>query len=86
MYSFCLDEAAPDDHLVRAIAEFRDMSRVHAALARYYPKLGRPPIDPVLMIRILIVYQDYSWLGTAIEVPPGRVKSVANLRIAVRFN
>ena len=27
----------------------------HAELASYYPKIGRPSIDPVLMIRMLIV-------------------------------
>src|SRR6202167_1551425 len=54
-YSFRLDDVVPDDHLVRAIAAVLDLSWVHAALARYYPKLGRPSIDPVLMIRMLIV-------------------------------
>jgi len=54
-YSFCLDEAVPDDHLVRAIAAVVDLSWVHAALASYYPHLGRPSIDPVLMLRMLIV-------------------------------
>jgi len=54
-YSFCLDEAVPDDHLVREIAAVLDLSWVHAELAPYYPKMGRPSIDPVLMIRMLIV-------------------------------
>jgi len=54
-YSFCLDEAVPDDHLVRAIAAVLDLSWVHAELASYYSKIGRPSIDPVLMIRMLIV-------------------------------
>ena len=54
-YSFCLDEAVPDDHLVRAIAAVLDLSWVHTALASYYPRIGRPSIDPVLMIRMLIV-------------------------------
>src|SRR5258708_18500728 len=54
-YSFCLDEAVPDDHLVRQIAGVLDLSWVHCELAPYYPKLGRPPIDPVLMIRMLII-------------------------------
>jgi transposase len=54
-YSFCLDEAVPDDHLVRAIAAVLDLSWVYAELANYYPKIGRPSIDPVLMIRMLIV-------------------------------
>ena len=54
-YSFCLEEVVPGDHLVRAIAAVLDLSWVHAELARYYPELGRPSIDPVLMIRMLIV-------------------------------
>src|SRR5947207_3456282 len=54
-YSFCLDEVVPDDHLVRDIAAVLDLSWVHAELAPYYPSIGRPSIDPVLMIRMLIV-------------------------------
>jgi transposase len=54
-YSFRLDEVVPDDHLVRAIAAVLDLSWVHAELTSYYPKIGRPSIDPVLMIRMLIV-------------------------------
>jgi hypothetical protein len=49
-YSFRLEDAVPDDHLVRAIAGVLDLSWVHAELAPHYPKLGRPSIDPVLMI------------------------------------
>lgn len=54
-YSFCLDEAVPDDHRVREIAAVLDLSWVYAALAPYYPKIGRPSIDPALIIRMLIV-------------------------------
>jgi transposase len=54
-YSFCLEEVVPDDHLVRGIAAVLDLSWVHAELAPYYPKIGRPSIDPVLMIRMLII-------------------------------
>src|SRR5580704_19057994 len=54
-YSFRLDEAVPDDHPVRAIAAVLDLSWVHAELAPFYPKIGRPSIDPVLRIRMLIV-------------------------------
>ena len=54
-YSFNLDEAVPDDHPVREIAAVLDLSWVHAELAPYYPQLGRPSIDPVLMIRMLII-------------------------------
>jgi transposase len=54
-YSFRLDEAVPDDHPIREIAAVLDLSWVPSELAPYYPRLGRPSIDPVLMIRMLIV-------------------------------
>src|SRR6185436_10928487 len=54
-YSFNLDEAVPDDHAVRAIAAVLDLSWVHGELARHYSHLGRPSVDPVLMIRMLLV-------------------------------
>jgi len=47
-YSFRLDEAVPDDHPVRAIAAILDLSWGHSELAPFYPKIGRPSIDPVL--------------------------------------
>ena len=43
------------DHRVREIAAVLDLSWVHGELAPYYSPLGRPSIDPVLMIRMLIV-------------------------------
>src|SRR6202162_846413 len=54
-YSFRLDEAVPEDHLVRKIAAVLDLSWVHSELAPYYPTMGRPSIDPELMIRMLII-------------------------------
>src|SRR5262245_26840603 len=54
-YSFCLDEVVPDDHRVREIAAVLDLSWVHAELAPYYAQRGRPSIDPVLMIRMLLI-------------------------------
>ena len=54
-YSFCLDEVVPSDHRVREITAVLDLSWVHAELAPYYPSIGRPSIDPVLMIQMLIL-------------------------------
>ena len=54
-YEFRLDEAVPDDHLVRKIDAVLDLSWVYAELAPHYPTLGRPSVDPVLMIRMLII-------------------------------
>ena len=54
-YEFRLDEVIPGDHLVREIAAVLDLTWVRAELASYYSSRGRPSIDPVLMIRMLIV-------------------------------
>jgi transposase len=54
-YSFDLDAAVPRDHLVREIAAVLDLTWVYDELAPHYPSIGRPSIDPVLMIRMLII-------------------------------
>jgi transposase len=54
-YSFRLNEAVPGDHPIRQIAGVLDLSWVHLELAPFYPNVGRPSIDPELMIRMLIV-------------------------------
>src|SRR6516225_10048344 len=54
-YSFDLDKVVPADHLVRQIDGFLDLTWVHKELAPYYSHTGRPSIDPVLMIRMLIL-------------------------------
>jgi len=54
-YEFHLVEVVPDDHLVRKVDAVLDLSWVHAELAPHYSRVGRPSIDPVLMIRMLIV-------------------------------
>ena len=54
-YSFNLDDHVPSDHLLRGIDRFLDLSDLRAHLAPYYSPIGRPSIDPELMIRMLIV-------------------------------
>ena len=54
-YAFDLDRVVPPDHLVRQIDVVLDLSWVHKELAPSYSHTGRPSIDPVLMIRMLIV-------------------------------
>lgn len=54
-YAFDLDKVVPTDHLVRQIDGVLDLDWVHKELAPYYSHTGRPSIDPVLMIRMLIV-------------------------------
>ena len=54
-YEFRLAEVVPDDHLVRTLRALLDLSWVYAELAPYYSEIGRPSIDPVLMIQMLII-------------------------------
>ena len=54
-YSFNLEDVVPDDHLVRQIAMVLDLSWVRTELAPHYSPIGRPSIDPLLMIRMLII-------------------------------
>src|SRR5262252_9919926 len=54
-YSFCLEEAVPHDHPIRKIAAVLDLSWIRCGLAPFYPEMGRPSIDPELMIRMLII-------------------------------
>ena len=54
-YAFDLNKVVPLDHLVRQIDSILDLSWVHKELAPHYSHTGRPSIDPVLMIRMLII-------------------------------
>jgi transposase len=55
LYAFDLDKVVPADHVVRQIDAVLDLSWVHRELRPYYSHTGRPSIDPVLMIRMLLV-------------------------------
>ena len=54
-YEFSLERHVPADHLLRAIDRFVDLSGLRAHLRPFYSEIGRPSIDPELMIRMLIV-------------------------------
>jgi transposase len=54
-YDFCLDDHIPDDHLLRRIDQSLDLARVRTELLPFYSTIGRPLIDPELMMRMLIV-------------------------------
>jgi transposase len=50
-----LKHAVPEDHLVRKIDAALDLSWLRDELAPHYSSMGRPSIDPELMIRMLVV-------------------------------
>lgn len=54
-YEFDLDGHVPSDHILRQIDRFVDLSDIRSLLTPYYSSIGRPSIDPELMIRMLLV-------------------------------
>jgi len=54
-YAFSIEDHVPDDHLLRKINHFLDLSNIREYLAPYYNHQGRPSIDPELMIRMLLL-------------------------------
>src|SRR6201985_1946096 len=54
-YEFHLGDAVPEDHLVRKIDAALDLSWLRNEVAPHYSPMGRPSIDPELMIRMLVV-------------------------------
>jgi len=56
-YEFDLDDMVPRDHLLRRMDVFvtTALSDLHAQLKPFYSDIGRPSVDPELMIRMLLV-------------------------------
>ena len=56
-YEFNLDDVIPRDHLLRRMNGFvtAALGDLHQQLGAYYSAIGRPSVDPELMIRMLIV-------------------------------
>ena len=54
-YEFSLERHVPADHLLRSIDRFVELGELRRELAAFYSNLGRPSVDPELMIRMLLV-------------------------------
>jgi transposase len=54
-YGFSLEEHVPAGHLLRSVDRFVELDGLRQELAPYYSAIGRPSVDPELMIRMLIV-------------------------------
>ncbi len=54
-YEFSLQDHVPQDHLLRSIDRFVDLSDIRQYLAKFYSHTGRPSVDPELLIRMLLV-------------------------------
>lgn len=54
-YEFSIEDHVPQDHLLRAMDRFVDLSGIRQHLSPYYSSTGRPSVDPELMMRMLLV-------------------------------
>ena len=54
-YEFSLERHVPADHPLRAIDRFVNLEGMRAHVAPFYSPIGRPSIDPELLIRMLLI-------------------------------
>lgn len=54
-YDFDLEAHVPAGHLLREIDRFLDVCAIREQLAPHYSHLGRPSIDPELIVRMLVI-------------------------------
>src|SRR5437588_2840771 len=54
-YEFSLERHVPETHLLRHIDRFVELDGLRRQLVPFYSEMGRPSIDPELLIRMLIV-------------------------------
>jgi transposase len=52
---FDLETHVPADHLLRGIDHFLNLNDLHDEMRSFYSHIGRPSIDPGLMIRMFVV-------------------------------
>lgn len=54
-YEFSIEDHVPQNHILRGIDRFVELSGIRGHLAPFYNSTGGPSVDPELMIRMLLV-------------------------------
>ena len=54
-YTFRLEDHVPRNHLLRAVDQLLDTAFVRQVMVPHYSAIGRPSIDPELMVRMLLI-------------------------------
>ena len=54
-YYFRLEDQVPDNHLLRLIDQHVSFDFVRERLSESYSDIGRPSIDPELLLRVLLI-------------------------------
>src|SRR5262245_438782 len=81
-YEFQLDDMVPKGHLLRRIDVFVTsvLSDLHKELGAFYSNIGRPSIDPELLIRMLVVGYCYGILAGLRDPFVGKALSLLHAR------
>src|SRR5918992_363347 len=75
-YNFSLDAHMPADHLLRSIDRFVDLSGLRSHLKPFYSEIGRPSIDPELLIRMLVIGYCFAVDASLIKADVNKQRSV----------
>lgn len=54
-HTYTIEELVPEDHIVRKLAAALDLSFVREATRKLYSSIGRPSIDPVVLVKFLLI-------------------------------
>lgn len=54
-YQFCMDSSVPEKPVLRRLDHLLDFAQVRKHLEPFYSEIGRPSIDPELMVRMLLI-------------------------------
>ena len=79
-YEFSLERHVPQDHLLRSIDRFVDLEGVRAHVAPFYSPIGRPSIDPELLIRMLLVGYCFAHLKRILKLDRLRLRGPCGAR------
>ena len=75
-YYFRLEDQVPENHLLRLIDRHVNLEFIRAKLKDAYSDVGRPSMDPELLLRMLLVMSG----ETSVEVRETGMKVGARLR------
>ena len=54
-YYLKMEDMIPEDHILRLIDKYVDLSFIYEKVGHLYSYTGRPSVDPVVMIKMLLI-------------------------------
>ena len=87
-YEFRLEDRIPETHLLRRMNVFVTavLKDLHKELAPFYAEIGRPSVDPELMIRMLLVWYCYGIRSERRAAHAPCQRSITHSRSSIRWH